>query len=349
MMLRGVVSNTEVKLKRQNFNPLTSVTPIFITENGKRYAMTINNENQQQDNNKIENSIEKNWILQLAPTTVTLIPSDQAGQMIVPQGNYADIIRYREIQLELQETQNKLKIDELIRLDLIRNIGHSIEIPCSRIFALITVLYEVEQDTERKHYLKTIVNCAERLLDYSHHVLEFLRKNAALTAITLEKFNIKELVNKTITKAKPASISKGLNLSCNFQYDIAEHIIGDHSRLQAVLDQLVGNAIKFTKEGNVIVTVGLFPLLTETKNTRNKILQFIVHDTGIGIAEGTQQDMHKELDDANTIAKYNKGLGLGLTFVKQLINEMDGKITITSKEGKSTTITCQVPVKLLAN
>ncbi|WP_342259854.1 HAMP domain-containing sensor histidine kinase [Candidatus Tisiphia endosymbiont of Metellina segmentata] len=310
--------------------------------------MTINNENQQQDNNKIENSIEKNWILQLAPTTVTLIPSDQAGQ-IAPQGNYADIIRYREIQLELQETQNKLKIDELIRMDLIRNIGHSIEIPCSGIFALITVLYEVEQDTERKHYLKTIVDCAEILLDYSHHVLAFLRQNAAAPTITLEKFNIKELVNKTITKAKPASISKGLNLSCNFQYDMADDIIGDHSRLQAVLDQLVGNAIKFTKEGHVIVTVGLFPPLNGTNNARDKMLQIIVHDTGVGIVEGKQQDMRKELDNANTAAKYNKGLGLGLTFVKQLINEMDGEITITSKEGKSTTITCQVPVKLLAN
>lgn len=211
------------------------------------------------------------------------------------------------------------------------------------------VLYEVEQDIERKHYLKTIVDCAEILLDYSHHVLAFLRQNATLPTITLEKFNIKELVNKTITKAKPASISKGLNLSCNFQYDMADDIIGDHSRLQAVLDQLVGNAIKFTKEGHVIVTVGLFPLLTEAKNTRNKILQIIVHDTGVGIVEEKQRDMRKELDDANTIAKYNKGLGLGLTFVKQLINEMDGEITITSKEAKSTTITCQVPVKLLAN
>lgn len=310
--------------------------------------MTINNENQQQDNNKIENSTEKNWILHLAPTTVTLIPSDQVDQ-IAPQRNYVDIIRYREIQLELQEAQNKLKIDELIRIDLIRNIGYSIEMPCSGMFALITVLYEVEQDTERKHYLKTIVDCAEILLDYSRHILAFLRQNAVAPTITLEKFNIKELVNKTITKAKPASVSKGLNLSCNFQYDIAEYIIGDHSRLQAVLDQLVGNAIKFTKEGNVIVTVGLFPPLNGTNNARDKMLQIIVHDTGVGIVEVKQQDMQKELDDANITAKYNKGLGLGLTFVKQLINEMDSEITITSKEGKSTTITCQVPVKLLAN
>ncbi|ALN41249.1 hypothetical protein ASQ44_03800 [Rickettsia rhipicephali] len=310
--------------------------------------MTINNKNQQQDNNKIENSTEKNWILQLDPTTVTLIPSDQVAQ-IAPQRNYVDIIKYREIQLKLQETQNKLKIDELIRIDLIRNIGYSIEVPCSGMFALITVLYEVEQDTERKHYLQTIVDCAEILLDYSHHVLAFLRQNAAAPTVILEKFNIKELVNKTITKAKPASVSKGLNLSCNFQYDIAEYIIGDHSRLQAVLDQLVGNAIKFTKEGHIIVTVGLFPPLNGINNARDKMLQIIVHDTGVGIVEGKQQDMRKELDDANITAKYNKGLGLGLTFVKQLINEMDGEITITSKEGKSTTITCQVPVKLLSN
>lgn len=309
----------------------------------------MNNEKQQQDNNKIENSTEKNWILQLAPTTVTLIPSNQAGQIVASQENYVDIIKYRGIQLELQEAQNKLKIEELIRIDLIRNIGHSIEVPCSGIVALITVLYELEQDTEKKNYLNSIVNCAEKLLDYSHHVLDFLRSNSRVAAINLETFNIKELVNQTITKTKPASISKGLNLSCNFQYDIAEHIIGDHYRLQAVLDQLVGNAIKFTKEGNVIVTVGLFPPSTKTKSARDKILQFIVHDTGIGITEKAKQDMYKELDDANTTSKYNTGLGLGLTFVKQLIDEMDGEITITSKEGKSTTITCQVPVKLLAN
>ncbi len=315
--------------------------------------MTINNENQQQDNKKIEhsteNSIDGSWILQLAPTTVTLIPANQACQILAPQGSYADLARYREIQLELQDAKNKLITNELIRRDVIANIGYSIEVPCSGIFALMTVLYEVEEDSERKHYIKTIVDCAERLLDYSQHVLNFLRRDAEYPTITLERFNIKELVNNSIAKAKPASISKGLNLCCNFQYDIADNIIGDHSRLQAVLDQLVGNAIKFTNEGHVVVTVGLYPLSATGNITRDRLLQFIVHDTGIGIDEEKQLDMHKGLDEEDSTTKYNNRQGLGLIFVNQIIKEMDGEMKITSKEGKSTTITCSIPVKLLAH
>ena len=315
--------------------------------------MTINDENQQQDNDKIEhpteNSIDRSWILQLAPTTITLIPSDQACPIIAPQGGYVDTARYQEIQLELQEANNKLITNELMRRDLIANIGCSLEVPCSGIFALIIVLYEAEENSERKHYIKTILDCAERLLDYSHHLLDFLRRSAEVTTIALEGFNIKELVNNTIAKGKPASISKGLKLCCNFQHDMADIIVGDHYRLQTILDQLVGNAIKFTKEGNVNVTVGLFPLSATISNTRDRILQFIVHDTGIGITEEKQLDIHKELDEANATTKYNKELGLGLIFVNQLIKEMDGKMNITSKEGKSTTVTCSIPVKLPTN
>ena len=163
--------------------------------------MTINDENQQQDNDKIEhpteNSIDRSWILQLAPTTVTLIPSDQSYLIESQQGNYVDVVRYGKIQLELQEAKNQLITNELIRRDLIANIGCSLEVPCSGIFALIIVLYEAEENSERKHYIKTILDCAERLLDYSHHLLDFLRRSAEVTTIALEGFNIKELVNNT--------------------------------------------------------------------------------------------------------------------------------------------------------
>ena len=304
--------------------------------------MTINDENQQQDNDKIEhpteNSIDRSWILQLAPTTVTLIPSDQSYLIESQQGNYVDVVRYGKIQLELQEAKNQLITNELIRRDLIANIGCSLEVPCSGIFALIIVLYEAEENSERKHYIKTILDCAERLLDYSHHLLDFLRRSAEVTTIALEGFNIKELVNNTIAKGKPASISKGLKLCCNFQHDIAEIIIGDHYRLQTILDQLVGNAIKFTSEGGVTVSCSV--LKDEEKWQK---IEISVNDTGVGMEPNYLNTIFSKFSQEDkSISRRFGGTGLGMAITYELVLLMKGNITVKSEKNKGTTFFVQL-------
>ncbi|WP_375327137.1 hypothetical protein [Candidatus Tisiphia endosymbiont of Nemotelus uliginosus] len=154
----------------------------------------------------------------------------------------------------------------------------------------------MEQNPEVNNHLATIIEAAKALLDYSNELYEFLHSHDGLTSIVLQAFNPKKLVEAIIAKAGAAALNKEIRLVSNVHYEMPDIVVGDSYRLQAILDQLVGNSIKFTKEGVIVITTNLFPAkrLRTTENDfadnrqaqddSDRILQFIVHDTGIGIA-----------------------------------------------------------------
>ncbi|WP_375327445.1 sensor histidine kinase [Candidatus Tisiphia endosymbiont of Nemotelus uliginosus] len=315
--------------------------------------MIDNVKNQQQDQKQIA---EKGWIVQFAPVFATLVPaSEHRADIISSHENYVDITKFKNLELELQKTKEKLQTTELIKIDLIKNIGHSINVPCNGIFAQVAVLYEIEHNPEVKNHLATIMDGAKALLDYSNDLYEFLQRNSGLTSIVLQAFSPKKLVEAIIAKAGAAALNKGIRLVSNIHYEMPDVLVGDSYRLQAILDQLVGNSIKFTEEGVVVITANLFSArsLRQDENDfdvleqedRDRLLQFIVHDTGIGISEEKQQYICEEIGSISSSTQC-KGLGLGLMFVKQLIHEMHGAIELSSEEGKTTTVECKIPVKL---
>ena len=298
--------------------------------------MIINNTNQQQDNNKAENVIQQAWILQLSPISVTLMPSDQTYSF---KGNHT------ELEIELQKAKHKLKEYDLFKIDLIKNISHKLDISCNEMLSGLLTLYGAETDSNKKNSLSNIViDCAKGLLDYANNLINLLQKDTKLAPIDLQAFDLEQLVNEAVNKIKPEAEDKGLDLFCNFQYNIAKIIIGDGYLIGAILEQLVANAIKFTEEGKVIVTINLFPITIEEDN-KEMVLQLIIHDTGIGMSEEMQQYVRGQNTEFDSATRY-KGLNLGLTFVKRLIHEMHGEINVESEKGKNTTITCNIPVKL---
>lgn len=301
---------------------------------------------------------ETGWIIKLPPIFATLVPASEhrANLMGYPE-NYVDITKFKNLELELQETKKQLQAAELTKIELIKNIGHSINVPSKGIFAQVAALYEIEQNPEVKNHLATIRDGAKALLDYSNELYEFLHSNDGLTSIVLQAFNPKKLVEAIIAKAGAAALNKGIRLVSNVHYEMPDIVVGDSYRLQAILDQLVGNSIKFTKEGVIVITANLFSAksLSQDENDfaenrqaqedRDRLLQFIVHDTGIGLSEEKQQYICEELAEFNSTMQC-KGLGLGLIFVRQLIHEMNGKVELSSEEGKTTTVECKIPVKL---
>ncbi|WP_375326927.1 sensor histidine kinase [Candidatus Tisiphia endosymbiont of Nemotelus uliginosus] len=315
--------------------------------------MTNNVKNQQQDQNQIA---EKGWIVKLAPIFATLVPaSSQEVDIISCHENYVDITKFKSLELELQKTKKQLQAAELTKMDLIKNIGHSIHVPCNGIFAQVAALYEMEQNPEVKNHLATIMDSAKALLDYSNDLYELLQSNDGLTSIVLQAFSPKKLVEAIIAKAGAAASHKGIRLVSNVHYEMPDIVVGNSYRIQAILDQLVGNSIKFTKEGVIVITANLFSARSFKDNydfdvveqdDRDRILQFIVHDTGIGIPLEKQQDMCEDFGNHSS-ATQCKGLRLGLMFVRQLIHEMHGAIELSSEEGKTTTVECKIPVTLL--
>lgn len=312
--------------------------------------MTNNIKNQQQQRNPLA---EKSWIIKLAPIFATLAPaSEHNADGGGDHENYVDITKFKNLELELQEIKEKLQTAEITKMHL-KNISNSINVPCSGILEQVSKLYDMEQDAEVKNHWASILDCAKALLDYSNDVHEFFTANAGLTSIVLQEFSPKKLVEQSIAKAGAAALNKGIRLVSNIHYEMPDVLVGDSYRLQTILDQLIGNSIKFTEEGMVVITANLFPARSSAdahdfdglEQDDGRILQFMVHDTGIGISQEKQQDMCEELESFDSAMQY-KVLGLGLMCVKQLIHEMKGKIVLSSIEGKTTTIECKIPVQL---
>ncbi|CAK6517443.1 hypothetical protein [Rickettsia helvetica] len=155
--------------------------------------MTINNQNQAQDNSKLENSLKHNWHLQLSPISVTLIPSFESlsnAEINInhPVTNYSDIIK--KSKSELQDITDKLKKVECINKNLIQNIVYNLKVPCNSIFALVAVLHELEDDIQKKNYITSIIDYTQSLLNYYDKLSKNLHNSTGLPPIELKKFNL---------------------------------------------------------------------------------------------------------------------------------------------------------------
>lgn len=315
-------------------NTLTSELFFSLQQQGD--AMIINNANQQKDNNQVKNMGQQAWILQLSPISVTLMPSEQT---------YSVTDTPQTLAQELQKVKHELKESNIFKVDLIKNISNKLDISCNDMLSELLTLYGGETDPNKKNSLSNIViDCVKGLLDYSHNLVNLLHKDSKFVPIDRQAFDLEQLVNDTVNKIKPEAEDKGLDLFCNFQYNIEKIIIGDSYWISAILEQLVANAVKFTEDGKVIVTINLFPTTIEEDN-KEMVLQFIIHDTGIGMSEEIQQYIRSKDIEFDAATGYT-GLKLGLGFVKRLICEMHGDIEVESEEGKSTTVTCNIPVTL---
>lgn len=295
------------------------------------------------------NQITSNWLAQLESVFVTLKPvTDEQLAIIDLVKNNTDPNYLQKLEVQLQQAKQKAEEADLIKTEFIQNIQHSIRTPFSGVWGLANILYELETDPQKKEYLGNISNCAKELLDYCNSILDFSKASLGLIPVTSRKFKLKELVDKTITKVMPEVKCKGLEFVLNFLEDVPDMIIGDDYRLHEILLHLVNNAIKFTSEGCVNLTVKSFQKNKNQENILQEItLQFIVEDTGIGIPEEKQQYIYEQFTRLTPSNKgIYKGLGLGLTFVKQLIEELHGEIDVKSQQGKGSTFICTIPFKL---
>ena len=239
---------------------------------------------------------------------MTLKPvTDEQLAIIDLVKNNTDPNYLQKLEVQLQQAKRKAEEADLIKTEFIQNIQHSIRTPFSGVWGLANILYELETDPQKKEYLGNISNCAKELLDYCNSILDFSKASLGLVPIISRKFKLKELVDKTITKVMPKVKCKGLEFVLNFLEDVPDMIIGDDYRLHEILLHLVNNAIKFTSEGCVSLTI---KSVQKHKNQEN-ILQFIVEDTGIGIPEEKQQYIYEQF---TRLTPSNKGIYIRIRF-----------------------------------
>lgn len=262
-----------------------------------------------------------------------LIIANKIAEHSLNKGNKA----LEELHKAKQEVEKSLKVKE----QFLANMSHEIRTPMNAIIGFTNLLLKTELKPENKQYLNAIKISGENLLVIINDILDFSKLELGKIMIESIPFKITQLTSTVIDLMLPKAIEKNIKISSAIDENIPETLLGDPTRLNQILINLVGNAIKFTEEGGVKINISL---INETKEDVG--VHFSVIDTGIGIPPESIEKIFEGFTQASndTTRKYG-GTGLGLTITKQLIELQGGAISVVSKINNGSTFSFSLKFK----
>ncbi len=270
---------------------------------------------------------------------------DIKGEITGIVGNTVDITNIKKIEAELRIAKAKAEEADKAKTEFLQNMRHDIKTPLACVIGLANLLLPDEKDAKKNEILENIVKSSEQLLDFVTQILDFSNIAAGNIPIYQQIINVKQLLNENIQAFDASLNTKNLKLIININEDVPEYIISDRLRLQRILQNLITNAIKFTHEGHVTISV---------KNTRVENNQFAliiaISDTGIGIPLDKFDVIYDRFSRlSHSFQGVYEGTGLGLRIVKELLNDISGTIELQSQVGVGSTFICTIPVKVASS